>query len=395
MNTDLLIPNFSSAVMPKALVMLFAVLLFSSVPLASAQFVISGNDNSSNNGSPRINYIAPTLEDTLTFSDGTTSTTIDLSDDLITNFTAHVNSPVTITLQVTDDYGADDINFASLYTDFGEKPDDMNLYYANNYDGYNQISQTFYEWENDAEDVSYDYLDDVTFEEPVTSTSNNVFTISYTITWSDVMDKSQILFKAEDFNTNYSIETLPITLEIIPVEETTSVIISEPIVEEIESIPPEISEPEIISESEVTEEIQSISPQVIDVEQMVSYTIEGATVQSIIPNPDANSIIIPINTVNDGSITITLPRDVIDAKFSDGTDDSFFVLVDGEESLFEEISDETDRTITVPFLAGAESIEVIGTFVIPEFGVIAMMILVVSIVSVIAITSKSRLITRI
>jgi predicted secreted protein with PEFG-CTERM motif len=42
-------------------------------------------------------------------------------------------------------------------------------------------------------------------------------------------------------------------------------------------------------------------------------------------------------------------------------------------------------------LAGAETIEIIGTFVVPEFGTIAMMILLVSIVSIITISAKSRL----
>jgi predicted secreted protein with PEFG-CTERM motif len=42
-------------------------------------------------------------------------------------------------------------------------------------------------------------------------------------------------------------------------------------------------------------------------------------------------------------------------------------------------------------LAGTEEIEIIGTFVIPEFGTIAAMILAVAIISIIAISSKSRL----
>jgi len=40
-------------------------------------------------------------------------------------------------------------------------------------------------------------------------------------------------------------------------------------------------------------------------------------------------------------------------------------------------------------------VEIIGTFVIPEFGTIAIMILVVSIVSLIVFSSKSALINRI
>ncbi|MGB1691090.1 MAG: PEFG-CTERM sorting domain-containing protein, partial [Nitrosopumilus sp.] len=45
----------------------------------------------------------------------------------------------------------------------------------------------------------------------------------------------------------------------------------------------------------------------------------------------------------------------------------------------------------VPFGAETEQIEIIGTFVIPEFGTIAAMILAVAIISIVAISAKSRL----
>jgi predicted secreted protein with PEFG-CTERM motif len=64
------------------------------------------------------------------------------------------------------------------------------------------------------------------------------------------------------------------------------------------------------------------------------------------------------------------------------------VLVDGEESDDVTIN---GNEVTVMFPAGAEEIEVIGTFVVPEFGTIAAMILVISIISIIAISAKSRL----
>jgi len=51
-----------------------------------------------------------------------------------------------------------------------------------------------------------------------------------------------------------------------------------------------------------------------------------------------------------------------------------------------------DRTITIPFVAEAGSIEIIGTYVIPEFGTIAMMILAVAIISMVVVTKKARLV---
>ena len=62
-----------------------------------------------------------------------------------------------------------------------------------------------------------------------------------------------------------------------------------------------------------------------------------------------------------------------------------------EEVDFEEITTDTDRRLTIGFSAGTEQIEIIGTFVIPEFGTIAAMILAVAIISIVAISAKSKL----
>src|SRR3989338_58307 len=124
---------------------------------------------------------------------------------------------------------------------------------------------------------------------------------------------------------------------------------------------------------------------------LLSYTITGGKVLSITPDVAANSLIIAIEATNDGQLTITLPRALIDALLPDGGDDSFFVLVDGEERDFDETKTDTDRTLAIVFEEGAEEIEIIGTFVVPEFGTIAVMILAVAIISIIAVSARSRL----
>ena len=127
-----------------------------------------------------------------------------------------------------------------------------------------------------------------------------------------------------------------------------------------------------------------------DSTDLISYEITNAKLINVIPDLDAVSLLIYIQTIDDGSITLTIPRTVLDASINDG-DDEFFVLVDGEEVDFEEITTPTDRTLTIEFSAGTEQIEIIGTFVIPEFGTIAAMILAVAIISIVAISAKSRL----
>ena len=124
---------------------------------------------------------------------------------------------------------------------------------------------------------------------------------------------------------------------------------------------------------------------------LIGYEITGGKLLSIMPDVGSNSLIISIDATDDGSLTLTIPRSVLDAVFENGDEDDFFVLVDGEEVDFDETVSSTDRILTIAFSAGSEEIEIIGTFVIPEFGTIAMMILAVAIISIIAISAKSRL----
>ena len=126
---------------------------------------------------------------------------------------------------------------------------------------------------------------------------------------------------------------------------------------------------------------------------VLSYTIKGGKVISVTPDDEANSLIIAIETTSDGELTITLPRALIDVDKINGEDDNFFVLIDGEEvsDLVDETTTSTDRTLTIPFSDGAEEIEIIGSFVVPEFGTIAALILAIAIISIIAVSTKTRL----
>ena len=147
-----------------------------------------------------------------------------------------------------------------------------------------------------------------------------------------------------------------------------------------------VMEDPVIMDSIVTATTLTIQ----DSTDLISYEITNGKITNVIPDLDAVSLLIDIEVIDNGAITLTIPRSVLDSTIND-SDDEFFVLVDGEEVYFEEITTSTDRTLTIEFLAGSEQIEIIGTFVIPEFGTIAAMILAVAIISIIAISAKSRL----
>jgi len=109
----------------------------------------------------------------------------------------------------------------------------------------------------------------------------------------------------------------------------------------------------------------------------------GASVTSIIANADDDSVIIVIDAVDDGELSVQLHDKIIRA-FDDG---SYFVLIDNEEVEFEQ----SGTNLTIPYEAGNERIEIVGSYAVPEFGTIAMIILAVAIVSIIAITAKTRM----
>lgn len=126
----------------------------------------------------------------------------------------------------------------------------------------------------------------------------------------------------------------------------------------------------------------------------VTYTITNGKVIDIKANPQSKSLIVTIQTTGDGLLTITMPRTVIDAKKPNSTDDDqFIVMNDGQQNnqANETLNTSTDRTLAIPFKNGTQQIEIIGTFVIPEFGPVAALVLTVAIVSIIAISRKTGL----
>ena len=124
----------------------------------------------------------------------------------------------------------------------------------------------------------------------------------------------------------------------------------------------------------------------------IQYTITNGKVLDIKADQPHTSLVVSIQTTGDGVLTITLPRALIDSKNSDGTDKPYVVSNDGQMAQFNETGTTgTDRTLVIPFKNGTQQITIMGTFVIPEFGPIAALVLAIAIVSIITISKKTGL----
>jgi len=117
---------------------------------------------------------------------------------------------------------------------------------------------------------------------------------------------------------------------------------------------------------------------------MIYTEVTNGEVTSVIAKTAENSLVISLETTEDGILSFTT-SDFLIRPFDDG---NFFVLVDGEE--IDSVTYE-NKILTIPYTAQTEKIEVYGSYVIPEFGTITMIILAVAVVSIIALSRKNSI----
>ena len=105
----------------------------------------------------------------------------------------------------------------------------------------------------------------------------------------------------------------------------------------------------------------SVTTQIDSTNYDIEYTGNNVVLKSATADLDFISLIFETEvTGTEGDITITFQRDFFDAKIG-YSDDDFFILSDGDEIEFEEIKDDTSRTLSFSLSAGTEEIEIIGT----------------------------------
>jgi predicted secreted protein with PEFG-CTERM motif len=125
-------------------------------------------------------------------------------------------------------------------------------------------------------------------------------------------------------------------------------------------------------------------PEEIDLSNTVATEITTGQVTSIITKTAKNSLVISLETTEDGVLSVTT-SDFLLRPFNDG---GFLVVVDGEK--LHSVKYE-NKILTIPYTAQTEKIEVYGSYVIPEFGTIAIIVLAVAVVSIIALSRKNSI----
>ena len=374
--------NMTKSTMPKLAVLLFTFALVSTIsmalPSASAQWGVGGGTSSGGGGAD---------DSPPTFTDNLISIN---QNDIIENtvysaVTASSGNVVEFSILASDDGGAENITYLDMFL---------------NHDGdrvLNNLKETY---------VSFSY-DELFIQNPngiIESATMDTILVgddkkfTFNVTFAQTFDTSDILIRSWDVSGNQSTLYFPDALKIvqgvvttsIPVEETTNLdtSVDTSVDTPVDAITPldDVTN-EITPLDDVTNEITSTLPYSImlgGTEDIIPYGVTGAMVTGAMVNLDNNSILFNLVDADNGILTVS--------PSTETQDGIFMVLVDGEEANDVIIN---GNDVTVNFPAGSEQIEIIGTFVIPEFGTVAMMILIISIVSIIAITGKSRLSLRV
>ena len=122
------------------------------------------------------------------------------------------------------------------------------------------------------------------------------------------------------------------------------------------------------------------------------YTIRGGTLLDISIDENIFGLVVDIDASDEGKIVLDLPRKYIDAEKQNGKDEVFIILIEKqngevvETTYKEETSHSEIRTLTINFEEGDSKIQIIGTYVIPEFGTIVMIILTAGIMVSVLLT---------
>ena len=130
----------------------------------------------------------------------------------------------------------------------------------------------------------------------------------------------------------------------------------------------------------------------------IEYTMKGGVVDSMTVNPHSLSLDIGVITNSDGALDISIPRNALDSIDENGFDTEFIILIYSSNEVnpvqtdYNKIEfDDESRSIYIPIKNGDSKIQIVGTSVIPEFGVLIQLVLIVAIITTIIISARTKL----
>ena len=114
----------------------------------------------------------------------------------------------------------------------------------------------------------------------------------------------------------------------------------------------------------------------------VEYLLEKTLVSVAVDQKEKAVTFSMAGKGNDGDLfVIKLPKNLISGDFS--------VWVDNQPTIdFEEKEDGGINTLTIPLTAKSETVTILGSTIVPEFGPIAVLIFAIAIISIIAASTK-------
>lgn len=129
----------------------------------------------------------------------------------------------------------------------------------------------------------------------------------------------------------------------------------------------------------------------------IEYTMKGGVVDSMTVNPHSLSLDIGILTNSDGALDISIPRNALDSIDENGFDTEFIILIYSSNEVnpvqtdYNKIEfDDESRSIYIPIKNGDSKIQIVGTSVIPEFGALIQLVLIIAIITTIIVSTRTK-----
>ena len=141
------------------------------------------------------------------------------------------------------------------------------------------------------------------------------------------------------------------------------------------------SHPEYFGIDDPASYILEIDEHVYDIQYYVDADVIAMAIDE-----ELDSLLVGIENTKDSIFSIDLEHEMINAQ-----NNEFAVLVNGLEVDYEIISDDDSSTLKFFVPTGTQEIEIIGTHVIPEFPIGAMIILVTTISTVLILSKTGKL----